>query len=132
MPVLFPTRGRRSGALATVLVLVAALAEPAAATDPAIARPRYTIGSKEHFGGTAFFFESREHGVIAVAAAHSFPLHKLGRAEELEFISGGLRSVLARSTRDGERVPRIHGDRRFVLGQGASGPSPAQLAFATR
>jgi Mg-chelatase subunit ChlD len=79
--------------------LVAALAEPAAATDPAIARPRYTIGSKEHFGGTAFFFESREHGVIAVAAAHSFPLHKLGRAEELEFISGGLRSVLARSTR---------------------------------
>ncbi len=79
--------------------LLASDAESVRAAEPAIARPRFDVAAKEHYGGTAFFFEAPEHGVIAVGSAHAFPMDKLSRTEEVEFLSGGVRKVLARSER---------------------------------
>lgn len=104
MPVPSPILGRNADAPPATRLVLAALgflllgALPAAAEAPAIARPHYQVGSKEYFGGTAFFFETAGHGVIAVGAAHSFPLAQLSRTPSLAFLSGGMRKEMARST----------------------------------
>jgi len=72
---------------------------PARAGAPAIARPRFVTGSSEHFGGTAFFLATASGTVVAVAAAHSFPLPALAHAGEVEFRLGAQRTLIARSTR---------------------------------
>ena len=99
MPVPSPDTGRKATGVALALALFLGATAPALAEVPAIARPHYQLGSKEHYGGTAFFFETPSDAVIAVAASHSFPLAQLSRASHLEFLSGGMRQVMARSTR---------------------------------
>jgi von Willebrand factor type A domain len=76
-----------------------ALALPAAAEAPSVARPHYGAGRDDHSGGTVFFLELEPAGVVAVGAAHSFDFAELARAGTVEFQLGRTRQRAGVSSR---------------------------------
>ncbi len=84
--------------LAVGMVAWAGTAAPAQAEPPAVVRPSYQVGNDTRTGGTAFFLDTPEAGVVAVAAAHSFGRGELARAGAVEFLLGSGHRA-ARATR---------------------------------
>ena len=72
---------------------------PALAREPAVVRPWFSAEGEGHFGGTAFFLATGDGEILAVAAAHSFPLATLAKSGGAQFLLGAQRTPVARSLR---------------------------------
>jgi len=80
---------------------IAAVGPAAASPLPSVARPTYVLDGKVESHSTVFFIPAPgdEVGVVAVGAAHSFDLAKLGRAGEVRFERPASKSQVAISSR---------------------------------
>jgi hypothetical protein len=75
---------------------------PALAADqPSVARPTYVVDGETESHSTVFFIPAPEDeiGVVAVGAAHSFDLAKLGRAGEVRFVRPASKTQVSVSSR---------------------------------
>ncbi len=67
---------------------------------PAVARPRYLVGSQTLGAGTAFFLAlDQEPGAVAITTAHAHELDLIGEAGEVVFESGHAQTFIASSNR---------------------------------
>jgi len=93
---------RRISLLALGLALsVGTGASAGAGTLPSVARPTYVLDGETQSHSTVFFIPAPEDeiGVVAVGAAHSFDLAKLGRAGEVRFLRPASKTQVSVSSR---------------------------------
>ncbi|HKJ23216.1 MAG TPA: VWA domain-containing protein [Myxococcota bacterium] len=88
-------------ALGLVLSIGAAPRADAGSAQPSVARPTYVVDGETKSHSTVFFIPAPEDevGVVAVGAAHSFDLAKLGRAGEVRFMRPASKTRVSVSSR---------------------------------